>query len=190
MSGASVYKCLTERLIVNYLKTNLRPEFIVKSVREIIGGNVAQREPMWIIGWREWVALPDFNVDAIKAKIDTGARSSALHAFNLKRFRRRGKRMVRFAIHPIQRTARGALEVEAEVIEYRRVRSSNGKVESRPVIRTSVRMHNRDWEIELTLTNRDEMGFRMLLGRHALRGQFLVDPGRSLRAGYPVNSKT
>lgn len=97
--------------------------------------------------------------------------------------------MVRFAIHPIQRTARGALEVEAEVIEYRRVRSSNGKVESRPVIRTSVRMHNRDWEIELTLTNRDEMGFRMLLGRHALRGQFLVDPGRSLRAGYPVNSK-
>ena len=143
---------------------------------------MAQREPVWIIGWREWVALPDFNVDAIKAKIDTGARSSALHAFNLKRFRRRGKRMVRFEIHPIQRTSRQAVEVEAEVIEDRMVRSSNGKVERRPVIRTSVRMYNRDWEIELTLTSRDEMGFRMLLGRHALRGQFLIDPGRSLRA--------
>ncbi|MCE2435478.1 MAG: ATP-dependent zinc protease [Candidatus Latescibacteria bacterium] len=151
---------------------------------------MAQREPIWIIGWREWVALPDFNVDAIKAKIDTGARSSALHAFNLKRFRRRGKRMVRFEIHPIQRTSRQAVEVEAEVIEDRMVRSSNGKVERRPVIRTSVRMYNRDWEIELTLTSRDEMGFRMLLGRHALRGQFLIDPGRSLRAGYPVNKKT
>lgn len=151
---------------------------------------MAQREPVWIIGWREWVALPDFNVDAIKAKIDTGARSSALHAFNLKRFRRRGKRMVRFEIHPIQRTSRQAVEVEAEVIEDRMVRSSNGKVERRPVIRTSVRMYNRDWEIELTLTSRDEMGFRMLLGRHALRGQFLIDPGRSLRAGYPVNKKT
>ena len=185
-----MYKCLTERLIVNYLETNLRPEFIVKSVREIHGGTVTQREPMWIIGWREWVALPDFNVEAIKAKIDTGARSSALHAFNLKRFRRRGKRMVRFQIHPIQRTSRGALEVEAEVIEDRQVRSSNGKVERRPVIRTSVRMHNRDWEIELTLTSRDEMGFRMLLGRHALRGQFIVDPGRSFRTGYSVNNQT
>ena len=151
---------------------------------------MAQSEPVWIIGWREWVALPDFNIDAIKAKIDTGARSSALHAFNLKRFRRRGKRMVRFEIHPIQRTSRQAVEVEAEVIEDRMVRSSNGKVERRPVIRTSVRMYNRDWEIELTLTSRDEMGFRMLLGRHALRGQFLIDPGRSLRAGYPVNNKT
>ena len=105
---------------------------------------MTQREPIWIIGWREWVALPDFNVDEIKAKIDTGARSSALHAFNLKRFRRQGKRMVRFQIHPIQRTSRGALEVEAEVIEDRQVRSSNGKVERRPVIRTRVRMHNRD----------------------------------------------
>ena len=151
---------------------------------------MTQREPMWIIGWREWVALPDFNVEAIKAKIDTGARSSALHAFNLKRFRRRGKRMVRFQIQPIQRTARQAVEVEAEVIEDRQVRSSNGKVERRPVIRTSVRMHNRDWEIELTLTSRDEMGFRMLLGRHALRGQFLIDPGRSLRAGYPIKNQT
>ena len=98
--------------------------------------------------------------------------------------------MVRFEIHPIQRTSRQAVEVEAEVIEDRMVRSSNGKVERRPVIRTSVRMYNRDWEIELTLTSRDEMGFRMLLGRHALRGQFLIDPGRSLRAGYPVNNKT
>ena len=144
-----------------------------------------KREPMWVIGWREWVALPEFGVDAIKAKIDTGARSLALHAFNMKRFRRRGVRMVRFEIHPIQRSSSDSVTVEAKVIEDRTVRSSNGKVERRPVIRTTIKMYDREWDIELTLTNRDEMGFRMLLGRQALSKRFLIDAGRSFLTGRP-----
>lgn len=146
---------------------------------------MSKREPIWVIGWREWVGLPDLDVPAIKAKIDTGARSSALHAFNLERFRRGGKRMVRFEVHPLQRTRGGIAIAEAELIGERRVRSSNGHEELRPVIGMTVCLLERVWEIELTLTNRDEMGFRLLLGRQAIRNRFLVDPGRSFRAGQP-----
>jgi hypothetical protein len=137
------------------------------------------RKPPPVIGWREWVALPDLGIERIKAKIDTGARSSAIHAFNLKRFERDGVRWVRFAIHPHQRTARGEVVVEAPVLEYRRVRSSGGHETNRPVIETTVSWCGLEWKVELTLAARDAMGFRMLLGRQAIRGRMVVDPGES-----------
>ncbi|MGH7202231.1 MAG: ATP-dependent zinc protease family protein [Planctomycetaceae bacterium] len=137
------------------------------------------------VGWREWVALPDLAVPAIKAKMDTGARSSAIHAFRLRTERRNGVNIVRFDVHPFQRTARETVSVEAEVLEYRNVKTSGGHVTRRPVILTTIELFGRRWTIELTLANRDTMGFRMLLGREAIRGRFLVDPGRSYLAGKP-----
>jgi len=137
------------------------------------------------IGWREWVALPDLGVTRIKAKIDTGARSSALHAFDLEHFRRRGHDMVRFAVHTLQRSSKRVIVAEAEMMDERIVRSSNGVNALRPVILTRVELLGESWPIELTLASRDEMGFRMLLGRQAVRGRFLIDPGRSYLAGRP-----
>lgn len=141
--------------------------------------------PLPVIGWREWIGMPELGIVAIKAKIDTGARSSSLHAFDLETFDRRGQTFVRFNIHPIQRNLQTVVEAEAVLQEYRRVRSSSGHQQLRPVILTSVELLGRKWEVELTLAGRDEMGFRMLLGRQAIRGQFLVDPGRSYVGGRP-----
>lgn len=149
----------------------------------------APRLPLWVIGWREWLALPDLLVPRIKAKIDTGARTSALHAFDVERFRRRGADWLRFQVHPVQRNDRDIVEAEARMIDERLVRDSGGKSERRPVIETTAKILEREWPIELTLTNRDAMGFRMLLGRQALRGAFLVDPQRSFLAGSPKKRK-
>jgi len=132
-----------------------------------------------IIGWRERVALPDLGIAQIKAKIDTGARSSALHAFDVETFSRDGKTMVRFKVHPYQRDTHRTVSAEAELIDQRQVRNSGGHAQLRPVIQTMVELNGERWLIELTLTNRDVMGFRMLLGRQAVRKRFLVDAGRS-----------
>ncbi|MGB3138337.1 MAG: RimK/LysX family protein [Nodosilinea sp.] len=132
-----------------------------------------------IIGWREWVALPKLGVQTVKAKIDTGARSSALHAFEVERFEQNGRAMVRFQAHPLQRNDEQVVIAEAILLEEREVRNSGGQVELRPVIETPVQVGAAVWAIELTLTNRDQMGFRMLLGRQAVRRRYLVDPGRS-----------
>ena len=132
-----------------------------------------------MIGWREFVELPDLSSRPIKAKIDTGARTSALHAFNLKLSEQDGTTMASFEVHPEQRSARHAQAVSVEVHAFRRVRSSNGRTELRPVILTTARIGRVKWPIEITLTSRDDMGFRMLLGRSAIRRQFLVHPGRS-----------
>ena len=137
-----------------------------------------------VLGWREWASLPDLGVGEIKAKLDTGARTSSLHAFDLMHFERAGRPMVRFEVHPVQRSAENAVLVEAPIVDERWVRNSGGDQELRPVIETSVRIGGRLWLIELTLTRRDEMGFRMLLGRQALKRRALVDPGRSFRAGH------
>ncbi len=138
-----------------------------------------QQQHLPAIGWREWLSLPDLGIAEVKVKIDTGARSSALHAFDIEPFRRNGKRMVRFQVHPYQRDANKTVLSEAEVIDERSVRNSGGKEELRPVIFTSIELRGERWPIELTLTNRDLMRFRMLLGREAVRGRFLVDAGRS-----------
>jgi hypothetical protein len=132
--------------------------------------------------------LPDLDVDALKAKVDTGARSSALHAFDLERDQRDGIPWVRFSLHPLQRRTRPTVRAEAPVIEERHVRSSSGRTEVRPVILTTVTLGTEAWQVELTLTRRDSMGFRMLLGRQAVRNRFLVDPGRSYLAGNPKDT--
>ncbi|WP_253274327.1 ATP-dependent zinc protease [Myxosarcina sp. GI1] len=132
-----------------------------------------------IIGWREIIALPELGIGKIKAKIDTGARSSALHAFHLENFERDDKKIIRFQVHPLQRDSKTTITTEAELLEYREVRNSGGVAQLRPVILTGIKLGEKTWTIELTLTNRDVMGFRMLLGRQALRRQFLVDPGKS-----------
>ena len=142
-----------------------------------------------VIGWREWVGLPDLGIKTIKAKVDTGARSSSLHAFHLQEFQRDGERWVRFHVHPIQRSNTEDVEVEARVLETRSVRSSSGKASERPVIVTNVHLLGLTWPVELTLANRDEMGFRMLLGREAVRRRFLVDAGKSYYGGKPKRKK-
>ena len=136
-------------------------------------------ENMPVVGWREWVALPDFGIDAIKAKIDTGARTSAIHAFDIRPFTERGVPWVSFVLRPEQRHRNPSIECSAPVVDERKIRSSNGEAERRYVIETEAYLGETVWTIELSLTNRDELGFRMLLGREAVRRQFLVDPDRS-----------
>lgn len=132
-----------------------------------------------VVGWREWLRLPELGVRLIKAKVDTGARTSALHAENTRIVLRGGRRLVHFTVHPNQRSKQLAVEAVATLVGERRVTSSSGTEERRPVIITRVNIGGDEWPIEITLTRRDVMGFRMLLGRQALRGHALVDPGRS-----------
>ena len=138
-----------------------------------------------VVGWREWLTLPDLGVEAVKAKIDTGARSSSIHATRVRLFEVNGESRVRFEIHPIQRRTRPTVAVEVPVFEFRAVRSSSGEVARRPVIVTMVELLGQSWQIEITLADRDQMGFRMLLGREAVRRRFLVDSGRSFYGGKP-----
>jgi hypothetical protein len=133
------------------------------------------------IGWREWIRLPEFGDHAVKAKVDTGARTSTLHAYDIAEHSRGGERWVSFRFHPVQRDEETTVEAEAPLVDRRTVTASNGRSELRYVVATEIVIDGRRLPIELTLTRRDEMGFRMLLGRRALRGQFVVDPKRSFR---------
>lgn len=135
----------------------------------------------FVLGWEEWVSLPDLDLPAIKAKVDTGARTSALHAFFVEPMGTANRRLVRFGVHPIP--GRNDVEVlcTAEVVDHREVTSSNGESEMRYVIRTHVKLADRIWPIELTLTNRETMSYRMLIGRQAIQDDMLVDPATSFR---------
>ena len=143
--------------------------------------------PTLVVGWREWVSLPGLGIPRIKAKVDTGARTSALHAWDVRFVRRGGRRIVKFKVHPIQKDSRTVVECEGEWVDERVVRSSSGAESLRPVIRTALQIGDEPWEMELTLTRRDAMGFRLLLGREALRGRCLVDPARSFLTGTPAD---
>lgn len=147
------------------------------------------RSELPLIGWREWVGLPDLGIKSIKAKVDSGARSSSLHAFHVRVVEVDGKQIVRFKVHPLQRSTKEVTEIEAEVLEFRSVKSSSGKATRRPVILTHVELLGQVWPIELTLANRDDMGFRMLLGREAFRDRMLVDGGKSYFGGQPKKKK-
>ena len=141
--------------------------------------SAARYKKLLVIGWREWIALPEIGLPAIKAKVDTGAKTSALHAYDIEEYVQGRTKMVRFKVHPHQRDAKSVVKASAILVEKRTVRDSGGKKTLRPVIRTKIKVGDMSWDIELTLTNRDEMGFRMLLGREALKGHLLVNPSKS-----------
>lgn len=145
--------------------------------------------PLVIIGWREWVSLPGLGISRIKAKIDTGARSSCLHAFDIERFEQDGNSFVRFKVHPVQRHDEITVCCQAAIHDIRSVRSSSGEASDRIVIQTVVRWLGETWSVDLTLADRSEMGFRMLVGREAVRGRMLVDPSRSYFGGRPKKKR-
>jgi hypothetical protein len=149
------------------------------------GGVTGPPHSSTLAGWREWVSLPQCEVRWIKAKLDTGARSSSLHAFDLEEFERDGVPWVRFSVHPWQRSAAEAAVVERPVHDRRSVRSSSGHAEERLIVLLELGLVGRAVTAEVSLTDRDEMGFRMLVGREALRQGFLVDSGRSYLGGRP-----
>ncbi|VVC74867.1 hypothetical protein AQUSIP_01410 [Aquicella siphonis] len=132
-----------------------------------------------VIGWREWVSLPELGISRIKAKIDTGARTSALHAFSLNPFTENGKNRISFEIHPLQHDTENIVTCVADVVDKRMVTDSGGHGEERYVIQTPITIAGQTWQIEITLTERENMLFRMLLGRSALRKHFIVNPARS-----------
>ncbi len=142
-----------------------------------------------IVGSEEWCALPVLGIPAIKVRVDSGAKTSSLHAFNIRAFKREGILWVSFEVHPLQNNRRTIIRCEAEVVDKRLVKSSSGIGEKRYVIRTSLQHANVSWDVELTLSNRDSMGYRMLLGREAMMGRILVDPAADCLGGEVQESQ-
>ncbi len=142
-----------------------------------------QTDKKIILGKEEWCGLPEIGLPAVKARIDSGAKTSSLHAFNIHPFEEKGKKYVHFDIHPIQDNRKVIQSCRGLVVDKRDVKSSSGEKEKRLVIKTLVRLSDEEWEIEITLTNRDTMGYRMLIGREAIKGRVLIDPERSFCLG-------
>ena len=141
------------------------------------------------LGWREWLGLPELGIPRIKAKVDTGARTSTLHAFAVESFHEDGRRQVRFRMHPLQKNTDKIVVCTADVVDQRLVSDSGGHREKRWVISTPVQVGEQCWQAEVTLTSRDNMLFRMLLGRTAISGRALVDPSLSFVQGRRLSSK-
>ena len=140
-----------------------------------------------ILGSEEWCSFPELGIPTIKARVDSGAKTSALHAINIAPFKNEGQNWVRFDINPIQNNVKTVIHCEAPLVDKRVVKSSSGFREERYVIQTKLEIGNTNWNIEMTLTNRDSMGFRMLLGREAMSGRVLVDPEQQYLLGQPTN---
>jgi hypothetical protein len=144
-----------------------------------------QRRDLPVLGWREWVAFPGLGVPKIECKVDTGARTSALHAYYVEEFEQDGAKMVRFGLHPRRKDTEKEIHCVCEVADERVVSDSGGHREKRYVIKTHIVLGEETWPIELTLTNRDTMRFRMLLGRSAMADNFIVDPSARHLMGKP-----
>jgi hypothetical protein len=140
-------------------------------------------------GWREWVSLPSIGVGSIKAKLDTGARTSALHAFNIETYWSDGELWARFFVHPYQKNDAREIACDARIEDIRIVSNPGGRRQRRLVIRTDVRLGDETWPIDLSLTDRDEMGFRLLIGRTAMHGNLIVDPDHSYMLGKRKRKK-
>lgn len=136
-----------------------------------------------IIGSEEWCTFPTLGVPAIKARVDSGAKTSSIHAFNIQTFKRNNQSWVSFEVHPLQQDRDTVIRCEAIVVDKRTIKSSSGESERRLVIRVPMVIGEQEWEVELTLTNRDSMGYRMLLGREAMLHRLLVDPAASFNLG-------
>lgn len=149
----------------------------------ILSKNLKPSQEFMTIGWREWISLPDLGLPAIKAKIDTGAKTSALHAFFIERFKQDGSDFIRFCMHPLQKNRDLVIRCEAPLHDERIVRDSGGHKELRYVIETKMILGTHKYPIEMTLTNRDSMNFRMLLGRSAMKNRLLVNPSQSYLCG-------
>jgi len=147
------------------------------------------KEGNFLVGWREWAALPLLGIPLIKAKVDTGARSSSLHAHVERLFNEDGTPMIEFVVHPDWPDMKPEVRTVAPLFDERNVRSSNGTVEQRPFITTDIVMGGHRWALEFNLTSRDTMGFQLLLGRQAFRRRAIVDPSRSFMLGKPDEGK-
>jgi|SRR5690554_1116670 len=154
---------------------------VASSGQSSSGKNIVLPDNKLLVGWREWVALPELGIERIKAKVDTGARTSALHAFEVDSYQTKAGLRVRFLMHPLQNDQDTVVECDAAVVDERMVTDSGGHREKRLVIETMLRIAHMAWPIEMTLTNRDTMKFRMLLGRTAMRRRILVNPSVSYR---------
>ena len=137
-----------------------------------------------VVGWREWVALPALGIEAIKAKLDTGAKTSALHVWDQEVYEIEGMHWIRFCTHPFRRDDDTVVGCAAPLTDCRWVTNSGGMRERRNVIKTLLGIGGETWEMELTLASRQDMGFRMLIGREAMRGRLVIDPAQSFRTGY------
>lgn len=147
------------------------------------------KKDMLVLGWREWTSLPELGINRIKAKVDTGARTSALHAFEVRPFVENNIQRVEFKIHPRQYNKEKVVVCVADVLDERSVTDSGGHKENRWVIKTPLKIGPHSWPIEITLTAREDMRFRMLLGRTAIRGRAQVDPSRSYIVGKKRRKK-